>query len=264
MDIATVAGFVIAFGSIILSVVIEGGSFSHYVSLTAFILVIGGTTGAVIINTTMDQLKAVPKVLKKAFFAPKDNPVGVIDQIVRLAEKARREGLLSLEAELESVDDMFMKRGVQLVVDAVDPELVRAILENDLEIMDARHKSGENFFVGLGGFAPTLGILGTVMGLVHMLANLADPSGVSQAIAGAFIATLYGVGIANLVFLPIAGKLGVRSKEEAQIKTMVMEGILSIQAGDNPRIIEEKLKVFLPPTLRLTYETQKEKERVSA
>ena len=171
-----------------------------------------------------------------------------------MAEKARREGLLALEDEAENVDDAFIKKGISLVVDGTDPELVKDILESDLDAMEARHTQQAGLFQNAGGFAPTLGIIGTVMGLVHVLENLSDPDSLGPAISTAFIATFYGVASANLYYLPIGNKLKQISHDEVHARTMIIEGIVSIQAGDNPRVVEEKLKTFLDPSERAAYD----------
>jgi chemotaxis protein MotA len=198
----------------------------------------------------MNQLMGLPGILRKAFTEKPLDTAEVISLLVRLAERARREGMLSLEAEAERVEDDFLARGLRLAVDGTDPELLRDILTTDIHFLQARHKTGESIFTTMGGFAPTLGIIGTVMGLIHMLANLRNPDKMGPLIAGAFIATLYGVSSANLIFLPIGNKLKARSAEEVLMREVMLEGILAIQAGDNPRLVEEKLKAFLAPKLR--------------
>jgi chemotaxis protein MotA len=170
--------------------------------------------------------------------------------MVKLAEKARREGLLALEGELDGVDDAYTRKGLQLVVDGTDSELVRTILESEIDGMAARHHENAHLFATAGGFAPTLGILGTVLSLVHVLENLADPSSLGHSIAGAFLATLYGVGSANLVFLPVSNKLKELSHEEVNYRNMLLDAVLAIQAGENPRMLGERLETFLPPTAR--------------
>jgi chemotaxis protein MotA len=167
-----------------------------------------------------------------------------------MAEKARREGLLSLEEETQTLSDPFLRKGISLVVDGTDPELVKDILESDLDAMEARHSRQAGLYMTMGGFAPTLGIIGTVMGLVHVLENLSDPGTLGPAISSAFIATFYGVSSANLVFLPIGNKLKRISHDEVHARTMLIEGVISIQAGDNPRVVEEKLRTFLDPAER--------------
>jgi chemotaxis protein MotA len=170
--------------------------------------------------------------------------------MVALAEKARRDGLLALEDDLDQVADAYTRKGIQLVVDGTDSDLVRAILQSEIDGMSTRHRKNAQLFVAAGGFGPTLGILGTVLSLVHVLENLSSPATLGHSIAGAFLATLYGVGSANLIFLPIGNKLKELSAEEVLYREMLLEAILSIQAGDNPRMLAEKLETFLPPTDR--------------
>jgi chemotaxis protein MotA len=173
-----------------------------------------------------------------------------LDLLVSLADKARREGLLALDAQLAEIDDPFTRNALQLVVDGTDPEMVHAILEAEVDGMAARHAAGALPFEKAGGFAPTMGIIGTVLGLVHVLQNLAAPATLGPSISAAFIATLMGVGSANVVFLPIANRLKAISSEEMELRMMTLEGILSIQAGDNPRLVGEKLMSYLAPAER--------------
>jgi chemotaxis protein MotA len=170
--------------------------------------------------------------------------------MVHFADRARRDGLLALEDEAKSIEDPFLKRGIQMAIDGTDPEMVREVLETEVAALKDRHKVGAKFFGDMGAFAPTLGIIGTVLGLVHMLENLSDPSSMGPLIAGAFVATLWGVMSANLIWLPISNKLKRASAEEVAFKELVIEGVLSIQAGANPRAVGEKLKSFLPPKER--------------
>jgi chemotaxis protein MotA len=169
---------------------------------------------------------------------------------VKLSEKARRDGLLGLEEDVQQIEDDFTRKGLQLVVDGADSDLVRAVLQSETDGMSQRHRSNAQVFMQAGGFAPTLGILGTVLSLVHVLENLDNPSTLGHSIAGAFCATLYGVGVANIFFLPIANKLKALSATELQYREMLLEAILSIQAGDNPRMLAEKLETFLAPAER--------------
>jgi chemotaxis protein MotA len=250
MDIATVGGLLLAWSALFISVFMEGGNIGMFLNIPALILILGGSLGATVISFSMDTIKGLVPVLKNAFFAKKIDTAEVIRTLVGLAEKARREGLLSLESEVENIDDPFLRKGIQLVADAFDMELTKSILETELSYIEERHKIGESVFTTLGGFSPTLGIIGTVLGLVHALSKLEDPSTMGAAIASAFLATFYGISFANLIFLPIGNKLKARNQEEILMREAMIEGILSIQAGDNPRIIEEKLKVFLAPMLR--------------
>jgi chemotaxis protein MotA len=252
MDLATIIGMILAWGALIGSLLMEGGDVRSLVNLPAAFLVFGGTLGASIVSFRMNQITGLPDILKKAFTERALDPAEVIALLVRLAERARREGMLALESEADRIEDDFLQRGLRLAVDGTDPEMLRDILTTDIHFLQTRHKTGESMFTTMGGFAPTLGIIGTVIGLIHMLANLSDPAKMGPLIAGAFIATLYGVSSANLIFLPIGNKLKARSAEEALVREIMLEGILSIQAGDNPRIVEEKLKAFLAPKLRST------------
>jgi len=247
MDIATILGIVLAFGAILVSVLIEGGGLGQFVNMPAIIIVIGGTLGATILSYPLKQILGLPGVMKHAFMFKESDAVAVMRQIVEYARKARREGILALEQDAHNTDNQFLRLGIQLVVDGTPAELVREILETEISSMRKRHGVGESIFSTLGGFAPTLGILGTVMGLVNMLARLNEPGEMGHAIAAAFCATLYGVGIANLVFLPIGNKLKMRSHHEAALYELIIEGVLALQEGDNPRVVQSKMEAFLPP-----------------
>ncbi len=250
MDATTIGGLVLGLLSLFVAFVMEGGSPLALFGLSAGLIVLGGTIGAVIVSFGGRQLKSIPALLKIAFVNKAEDPLDVIDQLVALATIARREGILALEDKVESYSDEFFKNGIRLVVDGVDPELVRGILENELSAIEARHETGASIFETAGGYAPTMGIIGTVMGLIHVLGNLSNINKLGPLIATAFIATLYGVGSANLFWLPIATKLRTRSKEEMLGRELVLEGILSIQAGENPTILGQKLRVFLAPGKR--------------
>ena len=252
MDLATILGLLVAWGALIGSLLMEGGDARALINIPAALLVFGGTLGAATVSFRMEQIRSLPDILRQAFREPGRDPGDVIRLLVRFSERARREGLLTLEAESRRLEDPFLQKAVRLAIDGLDPDDLRVILETEIEFLRARHRIGESMFITLGGFAPTLGIIGTVMGLIHMLANLSDPGKMGPLIAGAFIATLYGVSSANLLFLPLANKLRGRSQEEALICGIMIEGVLAIQAGDNPRIVDEKLKSFLAPRLRQT------------
>jgi chemotaxis protein MotA len=254
MDLATVIGFVLAWGAFFGSIVMEGGDLKSMINPSAALLVFGGTIGASMMSFPMSAMTGVPGVIRHAFMSKHQNVPDVIKMLVAFAERARREGLLSLEDQSKDITDEFLKKGIQLAIDGTDPELVREIMQTDIAFLGTRHHHGANLFATMGGFAPTLGVIGTVAGLVHMLANLSDPGSMGPSIAAAFIATLYGVSSANLIFLPLANKLKHVSSEEVLIREIMTEGILSIQAGDNPRIVEEKLKAFLSPKERKSIE----------
>ncbi len=184
------------------------------------------------------------------FLDKKIDYLTVLDSLVETADKARREGLLSLESQLSEINNPFLARGLQLVIDGTDPELTRNMLEMEIEAFENKEKVGQDIFMSAGGFAPTMGIIGTVMGLVHVLSNVSDPDKLGGAIAVAFLATLYGVGSANVLWIPFGTKIKGKSAKEVLLMELVLEGILSIQAGENPRVIREKLMTFLPPQTR--------------
>jgi chemotaxis protein MotA len=250
MDLTTILGLVIGIGALLLSVILEGGHISSLFSVPAFVMIAGGTIGATAIGFTVEELKTVPTLMRIAFKDEKHDVASLIATLVSFAEKARREGLLALEEDLNAIEDKFLKKGMQLVIDGTDAELVRSIMETELAFIQERHHKGASIFDAAGGYAPTMGIIGTVMGLVHVLGNLSDTESLGPAIATAFLATLYGIFSANILFLPIAGKLKNRSAHQVLVYEVTLEGILSVQAGDNPRIVEEKLEAFLAPTKR--------------
>jgi chemotaxis protein MotA len=206
----------------------------------------------------LGQIKALPAVMRQAILGKPLDVVAMMKAIVGYATRARKEGLLVLEEEARQVNNEFLRLGLQLVVDGTPSELAREIMETEVEAMQARHRAGESIFSTMGGFAPTLGILGTVMGLVSMLASLSEPDKMGGAIANAFIATLYGVGLANLVFLPIGNKLKCRSQQEVTSYQLAIEGMLAIQAGENPRAVAARMRSFLSPKEKAMLEEGKE------
>lgn len=245
MDLSTTLGIILGIGALLSGFLLEKGSLGSLLQLSAFLIVFGGTGGAVAASFPIANLKKIPQLLKIAFTSQSFGVEEAFETLVRFAEKARREGLLSLEQELETVTDKFTKQGMQLVIDGTDPDVTREIMESNISVLEKRHKVGIAIFEAAGGYAPTMGIIGTVMGLIHVLGNLSDPSALSGAIASAFTATLYGVATANLIWLPIASKLKQKDKIETGSMEMVLDGILSIQAGENPSILKEKLKTHL-------------------
>lgn len=222
---------------------------------------IGGTIGATMASFPLEDLKTLPAILKTAFKERKyDYPV-LIQEIVQLANQARREGLLSLEQNLPEIEDSFIRLGIQMVIDGIEGTLLRDLLETEIYCMEERHKNGISIFEAAGGYAPTMGIIGTVMGLVHVLGNMEHPEDLGPAIAVAFIATLYGVSTANLLWLPIAGKLKNKSKKERLYRELALEGILALQAGENPSFIREKLFAFLDQKTRLLEQKEREEQQ---
>jgi chemotaxis protein MotA len=251
MKAITAIGIGLAFGAIIMATQFEGTPPMAFFNIPAMLVVLGGTLGVTMASTNMENVKKIPALYKLAFSPPEQDFRGRVSTLVEFAERARREGLLALEDEIEELDDVFCRKGLQLVVDGTDPDLVREILDNEIDGMAQRHHQGSAVFEKAGGFGPTLGILGTVCSLVFVLQNLSNPDTLGPAISGAFIATLLGVGSANVVYLPVAYKLKALSTEEAELRTLTLEGILAIQAGDNPRVVEDKLLAFLPPAARV-------------
>jgi chemotaxis protein MotA len=235
---------------LLLAVMMEGGNPAAFIDIPAFLIVFGGTAGATIASTKAEQMGTAVKTAKLAFLGTEIDHVGASKRMVKLAEKARKDGLLALENDLSGIEDEYTRKGLQLVVDGADSALIRSILQSEIDGMAERHANNARFWSTAGGFAPTLGILGTVMALVHVLEHLDAPASLGKSISGAFIATLYGVGSANLIFLPIANKLKEYTSNELDYRTMLLEGILSIQAGDNPRLLAEKLETFIPPAER--------------
>jgi chemotaxis protein MotA len=250
MKAASIIGLVIAFVGLAGGATVEGTAVTAVIAPPALLIVLGGTFGATMASCGMEGVKAIAPGYKLAFSPPELDKSAKVRELVGLAEKARKDGLLALEGELANVDDQFTKTGLQLVVDGTEPELVREVLEGEIDGMEQRHKVGIDVFEKAGGYAPTIGIIGTVLSLIHVLGNLSDPGSLGPAISGAFIATLLGVGTANIVYLPIGTRLRGLSGQEAAMRTMVLEGVLSIQAGDNPRIVSQKLLTFIPPSER--------------
>jgi chemotaxis protein MotA len=260
---ATAIGIVVACVGILGAAMMEGTSPMALFNVPATILVFAGTFGATVAAVGMDAAKRIPALYKIAFSGAERDLAAKVRELVGFAEKARRDGLLTLENDLQGVEDDFTRKGLQLVVDGTDPDLVRDILEVEVDAMVARHKEGAEVFKTAGGFAPTMGIIGTVMGLVHVLENLSAPETLGPAISGAFIATLMGVGAANVVFLPVAGRLKGMSHAEVNERTLILEGILSIQSGDNPRVVAEKLMSLVPPGERNSEEQDKPNLRLA-
>lgn len=249
MDKTTLPGFIIAIVALLGGAMMEGTTPDKLVMLPAFIIVFGGTLGAALISFPLTVAIQFPKVMKIAITEVKHDLTHVVETFVKLSDRARREGLLALEQEAGSLEP-FTRRGIQMVVDGSDPALVREILEADIDAMRERHKPGAGFFEAMGGYSPTMGIIGTVMGLVHVLENLSEPDKLGPLIASAFLATLYGIFFANAFYLPIASKLKAKSAEEAHLKQLIVEGVLAVQSGDNPRVVREKLDAYLPPSQR--------------
>jgi chemotaxis protein MotA len=234
MKPATAIGIGVAAGGILMSAMMGGTSPAAFMDIPALLIIICGTGGVTLASCGMPAMKRIPTLYKLVFGPPEIDLNARVHQLVGFAEH----------------EDDFTRKGLQLVVDGSDPELVREVLEAEIDGMMARHHEGAAPFEKAGGFAPTMGIIGTVMGLVHVLQNLSAPSTLGPSISSAFIATLMGVGSANVIYLPIANRLKALSKQEVELRTLTLEGILSVQAGDNPRVVAEKLGSFVPPDER--------------
>lgn len=246
MDIATILGIVIALGSIIGGQVLEGGHVGSIMQLTAFIIVIGGTFGAICIQNPLPVVIKAFGALTIAISGSHIDNKGTIKLILELANISRKQGLLALEGKLKTITDPFMKKGVQLIVDGTEPKAVIEILEIEVEHHEEQGVIAAKVWEAAGGYAPTVGIIGAVLGLIHVMENLADPSKLGGGIAVAFVATVYGVGAANLFFLPLANKIKLKLKEEAGSRNLIIMGLAGLAQGENPRLLQEKLEGFLP------------------
>lgn len=253
MDIATLVGIIIS-GALIFISILTGQGVAFFFSLSSALIVIGGTIGSTLVSYPLAEVMAVMNVARNAFLQKSQSSSQTIEMLVRVAEKARREGILAIEKEIDDLDDNFVKIGVQYAVDGTEPETIRAIMESELSSMENRHNLGKKIFETMGTMAPAFGMIGTLIGLIQMLAALDDPSKIGAGMAVALVTTLYGSFLANVLFLPIAEKLAYRSMEEVKRKELVIEGILAIQSGDNPRIVREKLLTYLPPKERVSEE----------
>ncbi len=246
MDLATVIGILLSFG-LVISAIMTGGSILIFVSIPSALIVLGGTLGATLVNYPLGHVLGVIGLVKNTFFSTLENPSDIIKKFMDYANRARREGILSLEPVIKELEDLYMKKGLQLTVDGLEPQVIQEIMETEVSYLEQRHETGAAIMATLGEFAPAMGMIGTVIGLVQMLRTMSDPSSIGPAMAVALITTFYGAVLANLVFNPMSGKLKTRSRQEVLLKEMVLEGILSISKGENPRIIEEKLNSYLPP-----------------
>ncbi|MGD8672064.1 MAG: flagellar motor protein [Thiogranum sp.] len=244
MDILSMIGILLALVAILGGNLLEGGHTSSLVQLTAFIIVGGGTLGAVMVQTPIRTFVRSIRIAIWVFVPVKLRPEEVAEKIVNWSNIARREGLLGLEAIAEEEQDLFARKGLQLLVDGSEPEVIRSILEVEIDSKEHQDMQAAKVFDGMGGYSPTIGIIGAVMGLIHVMNNLADPSKLGSGIATAFVATIYGVGFANLLFLPMANKLKSQVHSQTQFREMIVEGVISIAEGENPRNIETKLQGF--------------------
>ncbi len=250
MDLATLIGWVSGFIAVIMGAIFVGLPPTKLFDIPSLFITFGGGFFASMAANDFGAVSSLMSVVRNALFTPKFNISGMIVTLVSFSEKARREGLLSLEDDLEELDEEFLKKGLQLVVDGTDPELVRRIMESELESQEERHATARKFFEDLGTITPAFGMIGTLIGLIQMLGNLEDKSAIGPGMSAALITTLYGSFGANLFYIPLAAKLELRGKEESTMKRVMIEGTISIQSGDNPRIVRDKLAAFLKPADR--------------
>ncbi len=254
MDLSSVIGLGASFFFLIISILISAdfdmGVAAGMIDIPSAMIVFGGTLGATLVSTQLNKAIAGFKAIGKIFKESSNNPGTAITEIIDLANLARKEGILALEEAVQSLDNQFLKKGIMLIVDGTDPDLVRSIMETELAYQEQRHAESRGVWDTVGSMAPAWGMIGTLIGLVMMLQNLSDPTTIGPSMAVALLTTFYGSVIANAIAIPAAKKMKQMSVDELLIKEILIEGMLSIQAGENPRIIEEKLKAFLAPILR--------------
>lgn len=249
MDLATVIGLVIAIASCALAVIL-GGDPMALINIPSVVVVFGGATGAVICAFPLAKTLNVHTVILKSVFNDTSDVADVIRELVKFAEIARREGILSLENHLDDMKEEFVVRGIKMAVDGTDPELIRVIMETELEGLMDRHMQGKMMLDQFAKYAPAFGMIGTLMGLIFMLGSMDDPASIGPSMAVALITTLYGAIIANVFAGPLADKLYCNDQQEVMLKTVIIAGVMSIQSGDNPRVVESKLLTYLPPSQR--------------
>lgn len=256
MDIATVIGLVAGMGLVTISIVMGGNPLIFWDS-PSVVLVLGGTIATTLLNYPLSDVLSVMATVKNAFIQKASSPESLIEKLVSFATIARREGILALEASSKNAGDDFLEKSIQLAIDGTSPELIKDILTTEIAFMEDRHSLGQSILVAMGTYAPAFGMIGTLIGLVQMLTSMEDPSQIGAGMATAILTTLYGAVMANVLFLPAAGKLKVRTAGELLGKEIIIEGILSIQSGDNPRVVEQKLKSFVSPAIRANIKTKK-------
>jgi len=267
VDITSIVGIVLGLTAVVGGALLEGLHLSAITQPTAAIIVLGGTIGATTLSFPLRVILGAGKAFAKAFLEPKTKNASVISEIITYANKARKDGLISLESMIPTASDPFLKKAMSLAVDGTDPKVLRETMEIELAQQDETGEREAKVFETAGGFSPTIGIIGAVLGLIHVMQNLNDPSKLGEGIAVAFVATVYGVGSANLIFLPIGSKLKMKHKISMTAKEMMLEGVIGMLEGVNPRIIEEKLKGYLHESEKKSAPGDKgaaEKEKIAA
>ncbi|BCA79116.1 MotA/TolQ/ExbB proton channel family protein [Desulfuromonas sp. AOP6] len=249
MDLSTILGIMAAF-ALMISAIMMGGSIFLFINIPSIVIVMGGTIGATLVHYPFKNVFRAFAVLKKAFFHKNESPNEIIARLITLATKARKEGILSLQMAMNDIEDAFFLKGLQMAVDGQEPETLKEMLDREIEYIQERHEDGADIFLAMGTYAPAMGMIGTLIGLVQMLQTMDDPSTIGPAMAVALLTTFYGAVIANVICIPVAGKLKNRSQSEVLLKTLIAEGMKSILVGENPRIMEQKLHAFVAPQLR--------------
>ncbi|HWO54749.1 MAG TPA: flagellar motor protein [Paenibacillus cookii] len=250
MEITTIIGILAGLAVLVGGFLWEGGQINGLMQGAAALIVFGGTVAAVVISFPLARLKTIPQALRFAFTRQTDIPEQLIDDLVNMATSARRNGVLSLEQLVQDHPNSFLREGIQMVVDGTEETLLRQIMEFEIDAAEHKHEGYAKMFESAGGYAPTMGIIGTVMGLIHVLGSLTEPTELGPSIAVAFTATLYGVAVANIIFLPIASKIKSRSADEIQTMELLVEGILAVQNGEHPNLVRKKLLSFTPEERR--------------
>ena len=250
MDITTLLGTVLGFGLVLFAMGTGAGGIGIFINSPSLMIVFGGTAAVVLMNFPLQVVRGLFKVILRTVLFKLSSPSSEIDRIITYANLARKEGLLALESKLKEVDDAFFSKGVQLVIDGFPAETVRDIMELEAEWQRQRHVTGKKMLDACGAMAPAFGMIGTLVGLVQMLQNLSDPSSIGGGMATALLTTLYGAMAANMVFIPLSGKLEIRANEEGLLRDLMIEGIVAIQSGEGPQLIKEKLKSFVAPVER--------------
>jgi chemotaxis protein MotA len=252
-DLLTAVGIVVGFGMIVWGMTAGGANIRIFWDMASVLITIVGSACAMLITYSINDFKKLGRIVSQSFKENKTSPLDLINKFTELSRKARREGLLSLEDEITQMEDAFLKKGLQMVVDGIEPETIKEIMELEIGEMERRHTDGANMLKTWGGYSPAFGMIGTLIGLIQMLANLTDSSAIASGMAKALITTFYGSLMANMVFNPMAANLNIKSGREAAFREMMLEGILAIQSGVNPRIVEEKLITYLAPSDRIKY-----------
>ena len=245
MDIATVFGILMA-GALVISAIVLGGSPAWFISVPSLMIVIGGTVGATLLSYPITQVLGVFKVVRNVFFHRTKSAMEIIEKMVEFGKLARREGILAFEPRMQEIDDPFFSKGLSLAIDGMESTSIKEVLSTEIQYVEERHYLGAEIFTTMAAYAPAVGLMGTIIGLVQMLMQMDDPGKIGPPMAVALLTTFYGTVLANLLLMPIAAKLKTRSRQEILIKELVLEGLLAIQAGESHRVIEQKLKAFLP------------------